>query len=94
MPSWEKLFGVAGRSSELHVSVEKKKNGVRNSVALWIQPFGLNAEKEVQVCEPRKGCLQLSSRDFGQGDPLLNLPAPLLKLSASLGKPFLHLPPG
>lgn len=51
-PSWENLFSVAGGPSELNVSVERKKKiKVRNSVALWTQPFSLDIEKEGQVSE-------------------------------------------
>lgn len=56
MPSREKLFSVAGRPSELSVSVLKKKKTKKHlskefSLTLDTQLFGLNREKEIQVFE-------------------------------------------
>lgn len=54
MPSWEKLFSVAGRPSESSASVKKKKKknlSKEFSLTLDTQLFGLNREKEVQVFE-------------------------------------------
>ena len=64
MPSWEKLFSVAGRPSELSASVKKKKKknlSKEFSLTLDTQLFGLNREKEVQVFEiERRKFLQWS----------------------------------
>lgn len=53
MPSWEKLFSVAGRPSESSASVKKKKKNLSKEFSLTLdtQLFGLNREKEVQVFE-------------------------------------------
>lgn len=56
MPSWEELFGVVGRISELHVSAEeKKKVGVRNSVVLRMALWPECRERKSKLLTWREG---------------------------------------
>ena len=89
MPSWEKLFAVAGTPSELHVSIEKEIR-VRNSVALWTQHFVLNIEKEGSAAKP----MWFLTKNILFWGLEQSSPDPLLKLATALRETFPYSPPG